>query len=350
MSADLLMSQKGLCHFRIYRGCSRAGKPARLVYVGVSEGLLYIAPFVEQCFFEHSSVEEEGTLEWQQLEGFIKQNQTDMSLLMAPLEVVQKCQQPGDIVGLSRIHQKVDVSAGWEHVLGQLSHRENKRRVQSVEQGFDFDVSLKDEDFFSFYRSMHVPTMSARYGRFARSVQEQAAYMDLFKQGVLFRVHLNDEWVAGSVSQIDESTHTLNARLIGVKGGAAIYRANGAQNFVYHTILEWASNQPFIDCVDFQGCEPFLSKGTFQYKKRFGAQAVVPDNSFGQWRLLIRVPTLCDSTRQFLINNPLIGLDTEGRLQAQYFFDADHQIRSDIPFISKGIHSQVTHNLDQWHG
>lgn len=323
--------------------------PARLVYVGMAEGLLYVAPFVGQCFFEHSSVDKEGTFEWAQLEGFINQNQADMILLMASTDIVQQCQRSSDIVGLSRIHQKVDVSAGWKAVLEQFSNRENKRHAQLVEQGFYFDVSLEDEHFFSFYRSMHVPTMSARYGPFARSVQEQAAYLELFKRGMLFRVHLNDEWVAGSVSQMDKSTRTLNARLIGVDGGAAIYRANGAQNFVYHAILEWASKQSFIDCVDFQGCEPFLSKGTFQYKKRFGARAVVPDNAFGQWRILIRVPALCASTRQFLINNPLIGLDAEGRLQAQYFFDADHEIRSDIPFASKGIHSQVSHNLDQWH-
>jgi hypothetical protein len=109
-----------------------------------------------------------------------------------------------------------------------------------------------------------------------------------------------------------------------------------------------ARMQSFLSVADFQGCEPFLSKGTFQYKKRFGARAVIPDNAFGQWRLLIRTPTLCPSTRQFLVNNPLIGLDAEGQLQAQYFFDANHEIRSDIPFASKGIHSQVSHNLDEW--
>jgi hypothetical protein len=349
MSSYFQMTQKALCHFRIYSGHSRAGTPARLTYIGVAEGLLYIAPFVDQCFFEHSSVEREGVLEWEQLEVFLHQNQTDMSLLMASLAVVQRCQQSGDIIGLSRIHQKVDVSAGWEYVLGQISHRESKRRAQSIKEGFKFDVSTEDEDFFSFYRSMHVPTMSARYGAFARSVQEQSAYLDLFKQGVLFRIHLNEEWVAGSVSQIDRSARTLNARLIGVKDGWALYRTNGAQNFVYHAILEWASNQSFIDSVDFQGCEPFLTKGTFQYKKRFGAQAVIPENTFGLRRILIRAPTLSAATRQFLINNPFIGLDADGELQAQYFFDSDHVIRSDIPFASKGIHSRVSHNLDQWH-
>ncbi len=348
MSFDPHMISKALCHFRVYRGDSRAGESACLVYAGVAEGLVYIAPFVAQCFFEKPYIEQEGTLEWHQLEGFIKHDHTDLYLLMAPLEVIQQYRQLGDIVGVSRIHQQVDVSAGWQQVLSQFSHRENKRRTQLAGQGFDFDVSFEDKDFFAFYRSMHVPTMSARYGCFARSVPEQAAYLDLFKQGVLFRVHLKGEWVAGSISQINESTRTLNARLIGVKEGAAVYRANGAQNYVYHAILEWASDHPAIDCVDFQGCEPFLSKGTFQYKKRFGTTAVVPENAFGQWRLLIRTRALCVSTRHFLINNPLLGLDAEGRLQAQYFFDAEHEVRSDIPFASKGIQSEVRRNLDQW--
>jgi len=349
MIADLSVSQKSLCHFRIYTGSTKAGMPARLVYVGMVEGLLYIAPFVDECFFEHSSVDQEGILEWEHLSLFIDEKQADMTLLMAVSDVVKQCQRPGDVLGLSRIHQNVDVSTGWSAVLDEFSNRENKRHAQLVEQGFSFDVSLEDKDFFSFYHSMHTPTMNARYGPFARSVQEQVAYLDLFKRGMLFRVHLNGKWVAGSVSQLDKPKRTLNARLIGVDGGAAIFRRNGAQNFVYHAILEWASNQPLIDRVDFQGCEPFLSKGTFQYKKRFGARAVIPDNVFGQSRLLIRVPALCASSRQFLINNPLIGLDAQGQLQAQYFFDADHGIRSDIPFASKGIHSQVSHNLDRWH-
>lgn len=320
------------------------------MYLGVKEGLQYIAPFVAQCFFEDSFINQEGAMEWEQLGGFIKQNQTDMSLLMASLDVIRQHQQPGDVVGLSRIHQKVDVSAGWEHVLGQLSHRESKRRAQSITRGFQFDVSIEDADFFSFYRTMHVPTMSARYGAFARSVEEQDAFSSLFKRGVLFRIKMHADWVAGSVSQIDLPARTLNARLIGMKDGSAVYRANGAQSFVYHSILEWASNQSSIDWVDFQGCEPFLSKGTFQYKKRFGAQAVIPENAFGQLRILIRVPSLCASVRKFLINNPLIGLDADGQLQAQYFFDADHEVRSDIPYASKGIYSQVSSNLDYWHG
>ena len=73
------------------------------------------------------------------------------------------------------------------------------------------------------------------------------------------------------------------------------------------------------------------------------------DATFGLMRILIRAPTLSAAARHFLINNPFIGLDADGELQAQYFFDSVHKVRSDIPFAAKGIHSQVSHNLDQWH-
>lgn len=350
MNADVAASLEVLCHFRIYKGRSKTGLAASLVYVGLAEGLVYIASFVEQCFFEHSHTEQEGILAWNQLDDFIMRNQADICLLMASMEVVRHCQRSGDIVGVSRIHQKVDVSNGWEDTIRQLSNRENKRRVQLVGQGFGFDVSHDDGDFLVFYRSMHVPTMQTRYGCHARSVPEEKAYIDLFKRGILFRISLKGEWVAGSISQIDEVTRTLNARLIGVKNGATIYRSNGAQNYVYHSILEWASCQPSIDCVDFQGCEPFLSKGTFQYKKRFGATAVIPENAFGAWRLLIRAKMQSSSARQFLIDNPLMGVDSAGHLQAQYFYDSAHKPRLDIPSASKGIDSEIRYNLDLWHG
>ncbi|WP_028624141.1 hypothetical protein [Pseudomonas sp. Ant30-3] len=349
MSTEPFARLEVVCHFCIYKGRSKTGSVASLVYVGLEEGLVYIAPFVAQCFFEHSISEREGILEWSELDDFIAHQQTEICLLLAPKELVRHCHRSGDILGVSRIHQKVDVSSGWEHTIRQLSNRENKRRVQLIGQGFDFDVSHDEGDFLVFYRSMHVPTMQTRYGCHARSVPEEKAYLDLFKRGVLFRISLKGEWVAGSVSQIDGATRTLNARLIGVKNGATIYRSNGAQNYVYHSILEWASGQPSIDCVDFQGCEPFLSKGTFQYKKRFGAMAVIPENAFGAWRLLIRAKMESSSVRQFLINNPLIGVDGAGHLQAQYFFDSQHKARLDIPCASKGIASEILHNLDQWH-
>lgn len=338
-----------LCHFRVFRGRSKVGEEAEIVYAGVREGLTYVAPFIDECYFEWSAVVRQGTFDWRELECFLKGVDGEILILMAPVALIEQFSEQGDVVGVSRIHQVVDVSGGWDYIKSQLSRREAKRREQCVAQGFHYDISYEDCDFYEFYRSMHVPTMKRRYGNLARSVEEKDAYASLFKRGLLFRVYKDHEWVAGSVSQINESGRTLNARLIGVKNGRSVYRSDGSQNFTYHSIIEWAASRSDIDCVDFQGCEPFLTKGTFQYKKRFGTRAVIPDNDFGNLRLLIRVKVLSLSARCFLINNPLLIAGEFGALKALYFFDENNNARVDIPFASKGIEEAVFLDLDLLH-
>ncbi|MGY2253070.1 hypothetical protein [Pseudomonas reactans] len=335
-----------LCHFRVVRGLSKVGEDVEIAYVGVSEGLVYIEPFIEGCYFELSSIVSQGTFEWKDLERFLRNTKSELVVMMAPVPTISQFLCKTDVVGVCRIHQEVDVSRGYDHIKSQISRREEKRRTQCIAQGFYYNVSVEDRDFYEFYHSMHLPTMRNRYGDLARSVKETEAYTDLFKKGVLFRVYRTQEWVAGSVSQIDESSRILNARLIGVKEGCDMYRTDGSQGFVYHSIIEWAADNSNIDCVDFQGCEPFLTKGTFQYKKRFGARAVIPNNKFGDWRLLIRVASLSLSARHFLINNPFLVEDKRGGLNAQYCFDATSGPRKDIPYASEGINGAVYLNLD----
>lgn len=179
--------------------------------------------------------------------------------------------------------------------------------------------------------------MAKRYGSKARSLPRQDAYETLFKNGLLFRIFKNGKWVAGSVGQIDTLNKKMNSRLIGVLDGDYRYRADGSQNFVYHSILEWSCHEKFIDIVDFQGCEPFLTKGTFQYKKRFGTEACIPDNVFKELRLLLRVPNENSSAYKFIINNPLLNVDEDGVLFAQYFYDTKSSMRKDFPYACPGI-------------
>lgn len=326
------------------------GEEAEIVYAGVREGLTYVAPFIQGCYFEWSTIVRQGAFDWKELGCFLNSIEGELLILMASVATIEQFSQQNDVIGASRIHQEMDVSGGWDYIKSQFSRREGKRREQCIKQGFHYDISHKDCDFYEFYHSMHVPTMKGRYGDLARSVEEKEAYASLFKQGLLFRVSRGQEWVAGSVSQIDEFTRTLNARLIGVKNGSSIYRNDGSQNFTYHSIIEWAASRSDIDSVDFQGCEPFLTKGTFQYKKRFGTRAVIPGNVFGSWRLLIRVKVLTRSARCFLINNPLLIVGVDGALSALYFFDGDNNARLDIPFVSKGIEGAVFLDLDLMHG
>ncbi|MEW2434773.1 hypothetical protein AB0952_11400 [Streptomyces caniferus] len=333
-------------------GTTELGEPASTAYLGVKEGLTYIAPFVEDRFLTERTGER--TTPVGDPPGLAKQwasADADLAILVAPTDVVDSLAEPGDIRAVARIHQVVDTSGGHEHVMTQLlSRREGRRRRNAHRDGFSYDVSHRDEDFYEFYRTMHLPTMHTRYADRARSVEEDQAYRTLFREGVLFRVLRSEEWVAGSVCRIDRESRTLNARLIGIKDGSDTLREAGAQTYIYYANLDWAACEDSIDTLDFQGCEPFLTKGTFQYKKRFGTTAVIPRNNvFGGLRMLIRPNALTPSVRRFLVNNPVMAESSfgGGELIAKYFYDQDNALRSDILHNSPGITESVSINLDE---
>lgn len=320
--------------------------PGSFLYLGVEEGLTYIAPFIEDRLFREQGVLDVCAIAPSELEAQWKTSNADLVIAVAPVPYLDALKGPCDIRALARLHQVIPTSGNYDDILGQLSRRERKRGEEARNNGFTYDVTLEDDLFYEFYRTMHVPTMHHRYGARARSVEERTAYETLFRRGVLVRVHKDGQWVAGSVSHIDDATRTLNARLIGVLNGDDTWRTNGAQNFVYHALIDWAAHHT-IDQVDFQGCEPFLTKGTFQYKKRFGTRAVLPKNIFGSLRMLIRGQEFGPQIRRFLVDNPVIGESPNGDLIAQYFYDARHPARVDIPYQTPGLVAAASLDLDE---
>lgn len=335
-------------HFlRVTRGTSRSGEQACVAYAGVAEGLTYLAPFVEERLFEHHEPPRTQPVDLDAMEASLFA-EADLVVLAATPEVLGRLRRGHDVSAVPRIHQVVDTRGALGDVHRAMSSREVKRLAAAKAAGFRYDVTHEDRHFFEFYDAMHRPTMEARYGDKARSVEREKALETLFRQGALFRVFRGETWVAGSVGQIDVQRRTLNSRLIGIAGGDAGLREAGAQNFVYHAILDWACLEASIDHVDFQGCEPFLTKGTFQYKKRFGTRAVIPANVFGTLRMALRPNRLTRSVRDFLAGNPVLDADGNGALQAKYFHDRERPVRGDIPFASPGIGDMVAIDLDAW--
>ncbi|ADU68026.1 hypothetical protein [Pantoea sp. At-9b] len=295
-------------HLRLTQGYCQEGRLSRILYLGVKEGLTYISPYVEQQFYGQDSeilIISSSCFNSREVKNVISEYICDLIVIVMDIDTIEKIKVAHDIIGVSRIHQYVKTDINFDAILDNMSTRERKRFIRSHKDGFSYDISYSNEDFFYFYDKMHAPTMTKRYGEKARSLPRQDAYETLFKKGILFRIFKNGKWVAGSVGQIDTLHKKMNSRLIGVLDGDYRYRADGSQNFVYHSILEWSCHEKFIDIVDFQGCEPFLTKGTFQYKKRFGTEACIPDNVFKELRLLLRVPNENSSAYKFIINNPL---------------------------------------------
>ncbi|MGB8956217.1 MAG: hypothetical protein WCC10_12665 [Tumebacillaceae bacterium] len=332
------------------QGLDDEGRLVRYSYIGIDEGLVYIMPFVENNLIKQDlQVTKEGKIAAEDVEAYMKSSDADLLIVAADKQSVLALRTEAHLLMPFRIHQIVHTSREYEKTRRAMSQRELKRYDKMRQQeGFDYFVTYEDADFDHFYDTMHKPTMNSRYGEFARSVEKQTAYETLFKKGLLFLVTQNGEPVSGSVSQFDKTKNWLNARLIGVRNGDDLYRTNGAQNFVYHAIIHWASNVGMIDVVDFQGCEPFLTKGTLQYKKRFATEAILPPNHFHDKRLLVQANLRSPSVRQFLIDNPMLVIDEADNIGAGYPFDQQSKPRLELPYQCPGIDYHVLIDLDEW--
>ncbi|MUK64044.1 hypothetical protein [Aliivibrio fischeri] len=319
------------------RGLSKSGEAIKFLYCGIKEGMTYIKHYIESGFInEMLEVIYEETIDIDKVNDSLLKNDCDLSIIALPKERVLTIKKEHDQLMPLRIHQIVRTELGMNEIKKRMSKREVKR-YEKLKSNFSFQVRHDNKSFFDFYKNMHKPTMNTRYGSFARSVNIDDAFNNLFKKGVLFYINQNGKPVSGSVSQIDIEKNWLNARLIGVLDGKDEYLANGAQNFVYHSIIDWACNDGKIDVVDFQGCEPFLTKGTFQYKKRFATEAILPPNFFYDKRVLLRFNKESMSVRNYLISNPIITINNNDIFSATYFEDISNNAKLDIPYFMPGI-------------
>jgi hypothetical protein len=131
-------------------------------------------------------------------------------------------------------------------------------------------------------------------------------------------------------------TRTLTLRLAGVDGGAAEHYRSGAFTALYPLILEWAA-QHGVRTVNLSGCEPFLSKGIFQFKRKLHPRVVLPASHFGGKRLLLRVLRDSARVRDFLVANPVIAESADGGLDAVYFHDEQRPARLDHRWEGVGL-------------
>jgi hypothetical protein len=324
------------------------GRSVTASYTGNADGMRYIQPFVQECIYDTPPERSVRHIDRQNLPAELTADSPDLALIAGTARSVRQFMGPGAVLMPFRIHQVVDTSAGWDAVQQRISRRERARHRNWTEQ-FDYACApTRDSDaYFHFYDRMVRPSMERRYGDRDRSLGREQGYHSIFRHGILFLVRSRGVAVAGSTCEIVRRRRLINARLIGVLDGEEGLRRNGAQNAIYHFILQWACAND-IDRVDFQGCEPFLRKGTFQYKKRFGTRAVLPPNKYHDVRLVLQARRDTNAVRDVLVANPIMLVDDDGRLGAGYFHDDDRPPRLDIPYQCEGFQYRRLIHLDRF--
>ncbi|WP_176968485.1 GNAT family N-acetyltransferase [Amycolatopsis xylanica] len=198
-----------------------------------------------------------------------------------------------------------------------------------------------------FYHRMHVPTMRSRHGARARSESLDYARECLFRKGMLAFVTRDGERVAGMLCRWEPGTGILSVRLVGVLDGLAELYEDGAMRVSDHLILEWASANG-VRQVDFGGCEPFLSLGTLQWKRKVGPMGELAPNHLGSLRVWWHARRDTPAVRDFLAANPVVEMTAGGGLRAVYFQDDRRPARLDLAATREGIDGHRVVELDEY--
>lgn len=321
-----------------------AGRGPTVAYGGLAAGLTHVLPFLEQrrgTGSEHSTCR----TTWSELAGGRAAPDADL-LAVGVLQHAAPRRPPRHCLVLPfRINLSVLVGPDPQEAVRRLSRKARQQYARELKaRSRTLEVAPSEADFHAFYDGMHRPTMQNRHRDAARSEERRSALVCLFRRGVLFFLCESGRRVAGMLCRLEGDT--LVVRLAGVEAGGEEPYRSGTYTALYVLILQWAAEQG-LTRVDLSGCEPFLSKGIFQFKRKMHPEVSLPENHFREKRLVLRVRSDTPEVRDFLTANPLLELHGGG-LQAVYFHDAERPARKDLRWECPGVDGHRTVDLDEF--
>lgn len=287
-----------------------------------------------------------GRATWRQLRAG-QWPDADLVVIGADQRRVDRLPKHRSLVAPFRVHLVVPLDDGVDAVRRRISKRERwEFRRNRREHGWELEEDSSDAALWDFYHHMHVPTMRARHRERGRTESLGIARDAILRRGCLLFVRAQGRRVCGVLCQVRGGT--LTTRLLGVRDGADEHYENGAFKAIYHLLLEWSVARG-LSHVDFFGTEAFVSKGIFQWKRKFAPHVVLPPNHFSGKRMYLHVRRDTPAVRDLLVANPLL-VTTAAGLSPVYFADAERAPRFDISCRCPGLPEPTVLDLDEFLG
>lgn len=309
-------------------------------YSGLAEGLAYTLEFTElrrETATGETAERTSGTLTGSDLRDPVKLPDADITIVGTSADRARSLPAAAALIVPMRVHFVVDIDGDAESVAKRISKRERWQFNRNLRQ-YDWSWGTDDDPvwFDFFYDRFYRPTMYQRHGERERTETKEVSYECLFRTGRMFRMTQDGETIGGALCHWEQSTGVLTLRLLGVLDGSDEHYDSGAFKAIYHFLIGWCADNG-VRQLDFQGTEPFLSKGTYQWKRRFGTRVILPPNHFGAKRLWLGVRRDTPAVRDFLVDNPMLAEAADGTLEGVYFHDTERPARLDYSAKSAGV-------------
>jgi hypothetical protein len=288
------------------------GGPLTVAYAGLG----YAEPMLKSLLFTQAPVEKEiGRVSLWRLEDLANVSASDITIVESSKHLIHKLPQQNALVLPFRMQFVVDIRGEWEEVAGHF--RPNVRRHIRKARGYDgyqYEISDREQDLKMFYHTMYLPTVQERHGDLAAILPEREAEQ-LLRYGWLFLLKRDGTCVCGSLGYAHHGV--VEFKEMGVLNGDMQLFKEGVVEAMNYLRIRWAHQEGYA-AISFGDSWPYLS-GIFQAKRKWGS--VVSISPCEHKQIWIRIQRDSPAVAQFLENNPCVTIDEKARLQSLIVID-----------------------------
>ncbi len=241
---------------------------------------------------------------------------SDLVIIEASQHLTRRLPAQGAVALPFRLQHIVYLQKEWAEVWHNFRSSARKQDVRLVKKfGYEYQLSRNPADVEAFYHTMYVPTTVDRHGELA-SVSSLENLHRFFQHGFLLQIKRDGRPVSGAICSVHGSL--VNLAMTGVLEADGQLMREGAIAAIYYFLLLWAHGAGH-QTVNLGFCWPFLKDGIFQFKRKWGATAMIPPREYKHIWLKVQRDT--PAVREFLRNNPCVVTNKARALHGLVFTD-----------------------------
>jgi hypothetical protein len=299
------------------------GETVRVFYFGHGENYEFI---LKRIYAEYRTISIKKNILAFNIKKWVRKSTEGVDLIFCDVALLYTLMLPREeyLEIPHWIRQRYTVPDTWEAVLQSFRKNTRKTDLRKVRKyKFSYTISTAEEDYKSFYHTMHVPYLRKRFDDLV-IIEPEWKFLRQCRKGHLMQIIRDGEVVAAVL------LHMADGRLayvwVGVPENIEGDMFNGAFSALYYyTILHGYMN----GCheIDFLGTRPVLNDGLFRYKRKWGTH--VQTSPVPRGDMLLKPLRLSAPVKRFFANTFFITKDKKNnKLNGKILVDS-HQVTKD---------------------